>query len=75
MATQPIAIMPRHLILIPTELERRIIAPHLAGATPELCRIELCGFGMVAAAEKLDVSAFLIYNDKTKVGKVLAQLP
>ena len=27
--------------------------------------------GMVAAAEKRDVAAFLIYNDKTKVGKVL----
>jgi futalosine hydrolase len=52
MATQPIATMPRHLVLIPTELERRIIAPHFAGATPELCRIELCGFGMVAAAAR-----------------------
>lgn len=29
--------------------------------------------GMVAAAEKLDVAAFLIYNDNTKVGKVLQQ--
>jgi hypothetical protein len=29
--------------------------------------------GMVAAAEKRDVAAFLIYNDNTKVGKVLAQ--
>lgn len=31
--------------------------------------------GMVAAAEKRDVAAFLIYNDNTKVGRVLAQLP
>lgn len=29
--------------------------------------------GMVAAAEKLDVAAFLIYNDNSKVGKVLQQ--
>lgn len=28
---------------------------------------------MVAAAEKLDVAAFLIYNDNSKVGKVLQQ--
>ncbi|QLH39586.1 MAG: hypothetical protein HWD60_12345 [Defluviicoccus sp.] len=31
--------------------------------------------GMVAAAEKRDIAAFLIYNDNTKVGKVLAQKP
>jgi hypothetical protein len=31
--------------------------------------------GMVAAAEKRDVAAFLVYNDNTKVGKVLAQQP
>ena len=31
--------------------------------------------GMVAAAEKRDVAAFLIYNDNTKVGKVLSQKP
>jgi hypothetical protein len=30
--------------------------------------------GMVAAAEKYDVAAFLIYNDNTKVG-ILAQKP
>ena len=29
--------------------------------------------GMVADAEKLDVAAFLIYNEKTKFGKVLQQ--
>jgi hypothetical protein len=33
------------------------------------------GVGMVAAAEKRDVAAFLIYNDNTKVGRVLQQQP
>jgi hypothetical protein len=33
------------------------------------------GIGMVAVAEKLDVSAMLVYNDKTKVGKVLTVMP
>lgn len=33
------------------------------------------GVGMVAAAEKRDVAAFLVYNDNSKVGKVLAQKP
>jgi len=31
--------------------------------------------GMVAAAEKRDVAAFLIYNDNTKIGRALAQRP
>jgi hypothetical protein len=31
------------------------------------------GAGMVAAAEKRDIAAMLIYNDNTKVGKVLVQ--
>lgn len=31
--------------------------------------------GMVASAEKRDVAAFLIYNDNTKVGKVLSRKP
>ena len=38
-------------------------------------RFVVPGVGMVAAAEKRDVAAFLIYNDNTKVGKVLAQQP
>ena len=33
------------------------------------------GVGMVAGAEKRDVAAFLIYNDNTKIGRVLAQQP
>ncbi len=31
------------------------------------------GVGMVAAAEKRDVAAFLIYNDNSKIGRVLVQ--
>ena len=31
--------------------------------------------GMIASAEKRDVAAFLIYNDNTKIGRVLAQKP
>ncbi|MFO1146039.1 MAG: hypothetical protein U1E33_05565 [Rhodospirillales bacterium] len=38
-------------------------------------RFVVPGVGMVAGAEKRDVAAFLIYNDNTKVGKVLAQQP
>lgn len=40
------------------EIEARFVAPHV---------------GMVAAAEKRDVAAMLIYRDKSKVGKVLQQ--
>lgn len=38
-------------------------------------RFVVPGIGMVAAAEKRDVAAFLIYNDNTKVGRVLVQQP
>jgi hypothetical protein len=31
------------------------------------------GVGLVAAAERRDIAAFLIYNDKSKVGKVLVK--
>ena len=31
--------------------------------------------GMVASVDKLDVSAFLVYQDHTKFGKLLAQAP
>jgi hypothetical protein len=31
--------------------------------------------GMVASVDKLDVSAFLVYQDHTKFGKLLAQVP
>jgi len=44
--------MPRHLILVPTEMERRILAPMLASATARDCRVALCGFGPVAAAAR-----------------------
>jgi futalosine hydrolase len=44
--------MPRHLILIPTEMERRGLEPMLAAATAQGCRVELCGFGLVAAAAR-----------------------
>ena len=44
--------MPRLLILVPTEMERRILDPILAPATTQGCRVALCGFGPVAAAAR-----------------------
>ena len=44
--------MPRHLILIPTDPERRLLAPHLAALNPDDAAVELCGFGVVAAAAR-----------------------
>ena len=44
--------MPRHLILVPTEMERRGLEPMLAAPTAQGCRVELCGFGPVAAAAR-----------------------
>jgi futalosine hydrolase len=44
--------MPRHLILVPTELERRVLDPMLAPATAQGSRVALCGFGPVAAAAR-----------------------
>ena len=44
--------MSRHLILVPTEMERRILDPILFPATTPGCRVELCGFGPVAAAAR-----------------------
>ena len=44
--------MLRHLILIPTDMERRGLEPMLAAATAQGCRVELCGFGPVAAAAR-----------------------
>lgn len=44
--------MPRHLILVPTEMERRSLGPILAAATPPDSRMALCGFGPVAAAAR-----------------------
>ncbi len=42
--------MTRTLILIPTELEREILQPLLEPALSEDDHVELCGFGLVAAA-------------------------
>lgn len=36
-------------------------------------RLVAPGVGMVAAAEKRDIAAFLIYNDNSRIGRVLAQ--
>ena len=44
--------MPRHLILVPTEMERRILALVLAPVMAQGCRVALCGFGPVAAAAR-----------------------
>jgi len=44
--------MLRHLILIPTEQERRVLSPLMAAAIGGSARMELCGFGMVAAAAR-----------------------
>jgi len=44
--------MPRRLILVPTEMERRFLAPILDPAMPQDCRLALCGFGPVAAAAR-----------------------
>jgi futalosine hydrolase len=40
------------LVLVPTDLERRLLAPRLAAAGGGPGRIELCGFGAVAAAAR-----------------------
>lgn len=44
--------MPRHLILVPTEMERRNLDPMLAPAAGPEGRVALCGFGPVAAAAR-----------------------
>jgi futalosine hydrolase len=44
--------MPRHLILVPTEMERRSLGPFLAAAAPPGSHMALCGFGPVAAAAR-----------------------
>ena len=44
--------MPRHLILVPTEMERRILDPMLAPAMAKGDSVALCGFGPVAAAAR-----------------------
>jgi futalosine hydrolase len=44
--------MPTTLVLVPTDLERRQLAPALATGLAGDDRIELCGFGPVAAAAR-----------------------
>lgn len=44
--------MPRRLILVPTTLERRLLEPSLSAAMAPGDRLELCGFGPVAAAAR-----------------------
>ena len=44
--------MPEMLVLVPTPLERRLLAPVLAAGLPAAARIQLCGFGPVAAAAR-----------------------
>ena len=44
--------MLRHLILVPTEMERRGLDLILAPAERPDCRVALCGFGPVAAAAR-----------------------
>ena len=44
--------MPRHLILVPTEMERRRLALVLAPVMAQGCRVALCGFGPLAAAAR-----------------------
>ena len=44
--------MIRQLILIPTDMERRELATRLRGRLPDDARMELCGFGQIAAAAR-----------------------
>lgn len=44
--------MLRNLIFVPTDQERRIVAPLVGPAIGDSGRVELCGFGMVAAAAR-----------------------
>ena len=44
--------MIRQLILVPTDMERRALAARLDGRLPDDARMELCGFGLVAAAAR-----------------------
>lgn len=44
--------MPRTLILVPTDLERRLLEPVLSDGMSPGDRLELCGFGPVAAAAR-----------------------
>jgi futalosine hydrolase len=44
--------MQQHLLLLPTELERGLIAPLVAAAYGSSIRVELCGFGPVVSAAR-----------------------
>lgn len=44
--------MPHTLVLVPTHAERDLLAPQLAAAVGRHDRIELCGFGPIAAAAR-----------------------
>ncbi len=44
--------MPRYLIVVPTDFERRLVAPLLAVHAPVDTAVELCGFGIAAAAAR-----------------------
>lgn len=44
--------MSRHLILVPTEMERRLLDPMLAFSSGHGVRVAVCGFGPVAAAAR-----------------------
>jgi futalosine hydrolase len=44
--------MQQPLVLVPTELERGVIAPVMAAACGPAVRVELCGFGAVVAAAR-----------------------
>lgn len=44
--------MPHPLVIVPTEPERRLLAPALAAGLGSSIRMELCGFGPVAAAAR-----------------------
>lgn len=44
--------MPRQLILVPTERERRVIVARLVDRLPPDAAVEPCGFGLVAAAAR-----------------------
>lgn len=44
--------MQRHLVLVPTEMERGLVVPLMAAACGGAIRAELCGFGPVVAAAR-----------------------
>lgn len=44
--------MTRHLILVPTDIERRLAAPRLASLAAADVTVEVCGFGIAAAAAR-----------------------